>query len=272
MSKYNHLTSLNQIDPFPTKLGNKIEQPDKPKTQFHHGQKLKEGFFLTDGKLGYVPPMKYDWEGLKKKVIEAGKNIVLEPYPERDLTGNICYRPIEQNKKEIKQLEPVILYKPLLTLPMKMSNEEKPIDKFYRELKETGRPDLSFLTNNLLPIVNDDRYLFTGLSLLYSILTRLSINGSITELMKYKVYKDIRAGVKHIFFNRDTDLKKYALECLPWIPKQTYSTIEELLERIYLPEIISDNSELLLIELINKVNIKGNLKELMLQYVRRRVM
>lgn len=56
MKKFDHLTSLDAIDPFPCKLGAKVESGKLEETSFHMGHKLKPGFSIKDGKLSYIPP------------------------------------------------------------------------------------------------------------------------------------------------------------------------------------------------------------------------
>lgn len=56
MKKFDHLTSLDAIDPLPCKLGAKVESGKPEETSFHMGHKLKPGFSVKDGKLKYAPP------------------------------------------------------------------------------------------------------------------------------------------------------------------------------------------------------------------------
>lgn len=56
MKKFDHLTSLDAIDPLPSKLGEKVTCSKIEKTKYHMGHKLKPGFSIEDGKLSYIPP------------------------------------------------------------------------------------------------------------------------------------------------------------------------------------------------------------------------
>lgn len=81
MKKINHLISLNAIDPFPTKLGKKVETLKSDGVMYHHGHKLKPGFSIKDGKLTYSPehhaPMKIRNSGISGAHMSEGP--LIEP-------------------------------------------------------------------------------------------------------------------------------------------------------------------------------------------------
>lgn len=80
MKKFDHLTSLDAIDPLPCRLGGKVASGKPEETSYHMGQKLKPGFSIEGGKLTYVPDMR----GLEST---ANKSTLLEPKAKPEETG-----------------------------------------------------------------------------------------------------------------------------------------------------------------------------------------
>lgn len=90
MKKFDHLTSLDAIDPLPCRLGGKVASGKPEETSYHMGQKLKPGFSIKDGKLTYVPDMrKLESTTNKSALLEQKQKPeearVGKPYSERDL-------------------------------------------------------------------------------------------------------------------------------------------------------------------------------------------
>lgn len=80
MKKFDHLTSLDAIDPLPCRLGGKVASGKPEETSYHMGQKLKPGFSIKGGRLTYTPPSQSypvlnisDEEALSNLIEQVGK-------------------------------------------------------------------------------------------------------------------------------------------------------------------------------------------------------